>query len=645
MSRASSPDTHWDHLETWLGVMTNTFLPNAAGDLQHLSREQLDGDLNRLMAHDPMQSYSHKEWAKLIGGLTHKLITQARLNERSNALLEAAQTQHRLDQLLLENQDQRGTADESDPELQEEVERLQKALEELHLETGRREQLEKESRAELTGKLQQGEALLARAEIELKDRDAKAWACENHLKQARSEIIALRQQRDYLKDELDTVHRELKHSYKLQSDLGGDSHVMQLPLASGPKCPCQASLVREGGESPLPKTFSIQEPWSGAKGWEPPQKTRTTSHGMAPKELDKLAKNIPTFAPNPAGGVDVQAYLQDIDFLLQNVANANAFDRLYLLRITSSHDVRSFLDRQPEAAMIKEFSDPESDQGLLAAMDLKQGRLETAQAYYNRMRRAYFRARNEPGMEEDFNFKTLFLRNLSHHLGVLACPRSMSTQQLQDLAHKAYSKQKATSEKNVKYPTIYPVSDHCPKLALEGAHTHHSDRPFNRESRQFPASRGQPHYEGARPKHQTGHSERFWDKPRPSNNQKGGATWKASRRPRNCRPSSARASSPDRQRQNASQHASNKPKSELAQEQNSAVMSESAEILKVLKELIQKKPRKGRQEGQARLLMTRREACSQRLPGTSKKIHSDLTLHNSCKCGHEWRQSTLNLCK
>ncbi|KAK9980986.1 hypothetical protein ABG768_000560 [Culter alburnus] len=574
MSRASSPDTHWDHLETWLGVMTNPFLPNAAGDLQHLSREQLDGDLNRLI----------------------RCRATARLNERSNALLEQevtalklqaeearrnqAQTQHHLDQLLLETPGQRGTTEESDPEQQEEVERLQKALEELHLETGHREQMEKQSREELTGKLQHGEALLARAEIELKERDAKARACENHLRQARSEITALRQQRDHLKDELDIVHQELKHSYKLQSDLGGDSHAMQLPLAPGPKSPSQESLVREGGESPLPKTFSIHEPWSGAKGWEPPQKSRDTSYGMAPKELDKLAKNIPTFTPNPAGGVDVHAYLQDIDFLLQNVANVSAWDKLYLLRITSSRDVRSFLDRQPEAvksdyqllrqALIKEFSDPESDQGLLAAMDLKQGRLETPQAYYNRIRKAYFGAHNEPGMEEDFNFKTLFLRNLhpavSHHLGVLACPRSMSIQQLRDLAHKAYSKQRAISEKTVKNPTIYPVSDHCPELALEGAHTQHSDRPLTTRA-PIPSTR---------------RSERFWDKPHPSSNQRGGATWETSRRPRNGRPSSARASSPNRQRQN----------SEPSQEPSNAVMSESAEILKVLKELIQKKPKK-----------------------------------------------------
>lgn len=126
-----------------------------------------------------------------------------------------------------------------------------------------------------------------------------------------------------------------------------------------------------------------------------------------------------------------------------------------------------------QQALIREFSDPELEQGLIGAMDLKQGRQETPQAYYIRLRRTYFRARNEPGMEEDFNFRTLFLRNLhpavSHLLGVLICPRSMSTQQLRDLVLKAYVKQKAASDKMVKYPTIYPVSDRHSELTIGGA--------------------------------------------------------------------------------------------------------------------------------------------------------------------------------
>ncbi|XDV51359.1 hypothetical protein PO909_020245 [Leuciscus waleckii] len=74
-------------------------------------------------------------------------------------------------------------------------------------------------------------------------------------------------------------------------------------------------------------------------------------------------------------------------------------------------------------------------------------------------------------MEEDVSFKTLFLRNLhpsqSAHLGVLVCPRTLSSQQLRDLAHKAYVKQKTVSEKPVKYPTVCAVTAPGPELALE----------------------------------------------------------------------------------------------------------------------------------------------------------------------------------
>ncbi len=120
--------------------------------------------------------------------------------------------------------------------------------------------------------------------------------------------------------------------------------------------------------------------------------------------------------------------------------NVTDKDKLYLLRTTSSPEVRSFLDRQPvntktdyqrlKKALIKEFADPESDQGLVAALETRQGRHEPPQAYYSRLRQAYFGTRNGSDMEGELNFKTLFLRNLhpgiSHHLGVLACPRTMN---------------------------------------------------------------------------------------------------------------------------------------------------------------------------------------------------------------------------
>ncbi len=133
---------------------------------------------------------------------------------------------------------------------------------------------------------------------------------------------------------------------------------------------------------------------------------------------------------------NVEAYLQDIDFHLEMRPNVTDKDKLYLLRTTSSPEARSFPDRQPantktdyqllQKALIKEFADPESDQGLVTALETRQGRHEPPQAYYSRLREAYFGTSNESDMEDELNFKTIFLSNLhpgiSHHLGVLACP-------------------------------------------------------------------------------------------------------------------------------------------------------------------------------------------------------------------------------
>ncbi len=175
---------------------------------------------------------------------------------------------------------------------------------------------------------------------------------------------------------------------------------------------------------------------------------------------------------------NVQAYLQDIDFHLKMRPNVMDKDKLCLLRMTSSPEVRSFLDRQPantktdyqllQKALIKEFANPESDQGLVVTLETRQGRHEPPQAYY---RRAYFGTRNEPDMEDELNFKTLFLRNLypgiSHHLGVIACPRTMNTQQLRDLVQKAYGKQNMTSEKSTKTPAVLDFNTQSQGLALE----------------------------------------------------------------------------------------------------------------------------------------------------------------------------------
>ncbi len=72
-------------------------------------------------------------------------------------------------------------------------------------------------------------------------------------------------------------------------------------------------------------------------------------------------------------------------------------------------------------------------------------------------------------------------RNSSHHLGVLACPRTMNTQQLRDLVQKAYVKQKMASEKSAKTPAVLDFNTQSHGLALEGTQSQVSAKPPHRE--------------------------------------------------------------------------------------------------------------------------------------------------------------------
>lgn len=196
------------------------------------------------MARDPNQSYNYKDWAEIVGSLAYILIAQARLSEKSNtdlnqeiaalklqaeeARMNRALTQSHLDQLLLETE------------------------EEDEMDTNRREQSEKETRKELSEKLRRCQTLLERANTELKERDIKAKACAKHVQAALVEIHELAQQRHDLKYELDIVHRELKHSYRLQSDREGETHNTKFPLTSR-----SASFSQSTGASALTDTGTL----------------------------------------------------------------------------------------------------------------------------------------------------------------------------------------------------------------------------------------------------------------------------------------------------------------------------------------------------------------------------------------------------
>ncbi|KAG7335142.1 hypothetical protein KOW79_001738 [Hemibagrus wyckioides] len=113
----------------------------------------------------------------------------SRLEQESAALkIQAGEAQRnleiahgQLDQLTTKMEHRHRTAGEQEPELQEEVMKLQTALAELQVDTAWREQQENDLREKLSEELQRAEGLLKRAEVELKEREAKATAYEGHL--------------------------------------------------------------------------------------------------------------------------------------------------------------------------------------------------------------------------------------------------------------------------------------------------------------------------------------------------------------------------------------------------------------------------------------------------------------------------------
>ncbi len=515
---------HWEGLEMWLSATTNSILPKAAEALQHQTQDQLDDNITSIMRQDPSQNYNHKELAKITSSLSHTLIATLKLSDKYAAQRqqELTSAQRRIEQLEREAQVRREGTDEVEQGADEEINRLKETLEATRHET---QQL-KEDLADCADKLQYAEKLLEKAKTDFRDKNSRIKALEAHLAESRNEISRLTQQLDYVTEESESFQEELKHAYELRHEPSRTGRAPTAPLPSRTKSPVPG-LTREHKtegvmlkQSPAPseELYITTEPEESAAA------SRRSSHSLDLKDLDKLARNVGKFNPSVPNSQTVQAYLQDIDFHLEMRPNVTDKDKLYLLRTTSSPEVRSFLDRQPvntktdyqrlRKALIKEFADPESDQGLVAALETRQGRHDTPQAYYSRLRQAYFGTRNDSDMEDELNFKTLVLRNLhpgiSHHLGVLACPRTMNTQQLRDLVQKAYYKQKMASEKSTKTPAVLDFNTQHHELALEGTQRQDSAKPPHRKWNAPPSNRERYSHADTRPK------QRYdrWDGPR-----------------------------------------------------------------------------------------------------------------------------------
>ncbi len=407
----------------------------------------------------------------------------------------------------------------------------------------------KEDFADRADKLQYAEKLLEKAKTDFGDKNSRIKVLDAHLAESRNEISRLTRQLDYVTEESESFQEELKHAYELCHEPSRTGHAPTAPLPSRTKSPVPGltrehkteGVVLKQSPAPSEELYITTEPEESAAA------SRRSSHGLDLKDLDKLARNVGKFNPSVPNSQKVQAYLQYIDFHLEMRPNVTDKDKLYLLRTTSSPEVRSFLDRQSvntktdyqrlRKALIKEFADPESDQGLVAALETRQGRHEPPQAYYSRLRQVYFGTRNDSDMEDELNFKTLFLRNLhpgiSHHLGVLACPRTMNTQQLRDLVQKAYYKQKMASEKSAKTPAVLDFNTQHHELALEGTQRQDNAKPPHREWNAPPSNRERDSHADTRPEQRYDrwdgprgrqrspgrHWEKSWDQARPHENQ------------------------------------------------------------------------------------------------------------------------------
>ncbi len=489
------------------------------------------------------------------------------------------------DQLKAPNEREQGTT--------EQVKELQAALTVAQLD----KQHAKAAQKDLANRLQYANQLLEKAKHDISNKNAAISALKDHLERYRTEMDNLTQQLGDTNDQLYMVRRELKHAYEQKQEPRREKQHSASPLLRRAKSHVQEIVYSERSEGPQPKTSPAfaTELFPVNERKPPIQADLGAAPGMTIKDLDKLSKNISKFNPNSTGGHTIQAHLQDIDFYLELRPHVTDRDRLYLLRATSSSEVRNFLDRQPSRTksdyqllrevLIKEFTDPDSEYGLLTALETKQGRQEAPQAYYNRLRQAYFGAHNEPDLEEDVNFKSLFLRNLhpgvSHHLGVMACPRSMTIQQLRDLTQKAYNKQKMASKKGNKTATLLNSVNKDSSLALDDTQLHHNTRVLHQEHRE-----SDPHVHES---YQPNHWRNPWDQPCLSRNAKDNNNWKPNQTSKGNRLTHPRASPRGTRQRNPTQHYSDMHSAEYAAEQYSLPSEDMEQVMRQLNEFLQYK--------------------------------------------------------
>ena len=196
--------------------------------------------------------------------------------------------------------------------------------------------------------------------------------------------------------------------------------------------------------------------------------TQTVSPGQgdptSDHDLGRIAKRIPRFNPESPGIPDVANYLNDVKFFMRQVQNPTMSDIIYVIKASSTRSVSNLLARQParvmadfdllKQAMVREYSFPYIDHGLVAALKVSQQEHEPPHLYYRRLLEAFYGNVNKPEMEEDIHFKTLFLSNLHPsvskviHKVMWVDPEQMSIVELRGIVKRGFEvvkEQRATA--------------------------------------------------------------------------------------------------------------------------------------------------------------------------------------------------------
>lgn len=165
------------------------------------------------------------------------------------------------------------------------------------------------------------------------------------------------------------------------------------------------------------------------------------------------------FEPGIQGSTEVKAYLDDIEDFLSAYGHVDAASKARLIRYTAAPKVHDFIKRQSERdrndwvslrrLLIEEYTDYGVRSGISAALTVHQKRDEPVNAYYNRMRTAYFGDRTEPDLDETREFKTLFLDNLQpavkEHIPLGVSP-NQTARSLKHIARLAFDRERPSAK-------------------------------------------------------------------------------------------------------------------------------------------------------------------------------------------------------